>query len=51
MKYRDLILVFLSIIFFLSLGYSVGVDLNYWFLPVFVFIILVITIYKLWIEK
>ncbi|EMR75680.1 hypothetical protein MBGDF03_00532 [Thermoplasmatales archaeon SCGC AB-540-F20] len=49
MKYRDLITLFVSIFFILSLIYSIGVDNSVWFLPVLLFATLVIVIYKLWL--
>jgi len=51
MKYRDLITVFLLIVFVLALAYTVGVDTSVWYLPVISFIVLVFFVYKLWIEK
>lgn len=51
MKYRDLILLFVGIIFFLTLAYTLGVDQSLWYVPVLVFIALIVVVYKLWIEK
>ncbi len=51
MKYRDIITLFLSLIFFLSLGYAVGVDNRVWFIPVILLIVLLFFVYKLWFEK
>jgi len=51
MKYRDIITVFLTLIFFLSLAYTLGVDSSFWIMPLILFIVLVIITYKLWIEK
>jgi len=48
MKYRDLITIFVSIIFLLSIGYTLGVDNFFWFLPVILFVALVVIYYKLW---
>ena len=49
MKYRDIITLFVSILFILSLAYSIGVDNSVWFLPVLLFVTLVIVIYELWL--
>jgi len=52
MKYRDLITIFLSMVFILALAYTVGVtDMDTWYLPVISFIVLAFFVYKLWIEK
>ena len=51
MKYRDLITVFLFLLFFLSLAYTLGVNNNLWFLPVILFVVSIFIFYKLWIEK
>jgi len=51
MKYRDLITIFVGVILILSLGYTIGVDNSVWYLPVILFALFVVIIYKLWIEK
>jgi len=51
MKYRDLITIFVGIILILSLGYALGVDNSVWYLPVILFVLFVVVLYKLWIEK
>ena len=51
MKYRDVLTFFLALIFILSLAYTLGVNLSLWFIPLNLFVLLVIIIYKLWIEK
>ncbi len=51
MKYRDLITIFLIILFFLTLAYAIGVDMDMWYLPIISFVLLVFFVYKLWIEK
>jgi len=51
MKYRDIITLFVSLAFILSLAYTIGVDLSLWFIPIILFVLLVIIVYKLWIEK
>jgi len=51
MKYRDLIIIFMIILFFLSLGFSLGVNPFYWFIPVILFVMIIFFYYKLWIEK
>gem|GEM_PF-2017116 len=48
MKYRDLITIFVSILFLLSIGYTLGVNTSVWFLPVILFAVLVVIYYKLW---
>jgi len=50
MKYRDLITIFVSILFISSVGYAIGVaDLTiFWFIPGILFGFLVIIYYKLW---
>jgi len=50
MKYRDIITLFVAIFFILSLAY-LGVDTSVWFIPVILFILLIVIVYKLWIEK
>ena len=51
MKYRDLVTVFLTAIFFMSLAYVAGVNPSVWFVPVILFVVWIFFIYKLWIEK
>lgn len=51
MKYRDVLTVFLSLIFILSLAYVIGVENRYWFVSVILFVVLLFFVYKLWIEK
>ncbi len=51
MKYRDVITFFISIFFILSLVYVLGVDNSLWYIPIILFIILIIVVYKLWIEE
>jgi len=51
MKYRDLLTIFLTINFILTLAYIIEVDKSLWFIIVIFFILLVIIFYKLWIEK
>jgi len=51
MKYRDLILLFVSIVFILTLAYALGVNNNLWFIPAAIFILLILTVYGLWIKK
>jgi len=51
MKYRDLLTIFLTIIFILTLAYIIGVDKSLWFIPVILFFVLFLIFYKLWIEK
>jgi len=48
MKYRDLITIFVSILFLLSIGYTLGVNTSVWFLLVILFVVLVVIYYKLW---
>ncbi len=50
MKYRDLITIFVSIIFMLSVGYALGVAESIWFwsLPVVLLVSLIVIYYKLW---
>jgi len=50
MKYRDLITIFISIIFILSVGYALGVAESIWFwsLPVIFLATFVVIYYKLW---
>jgi hypothetical protein len=50
MKYRDVITFFISIFFILSLIYTLGVDSSIWYIPIILFVILLIVFYKLWIE-
>jgi len=49
MKYRDIITLFVSIFFILSIAYSIGVDNSVWFLPVILFVTMAVVIYKLWL--
>lgn len=51
MKYRDLITIFLFIIFILSLAFALGVNKALWFIPIVLFVVLVFSYYKLYIEK
>lgn len=51
MKYRDVITFFVALGFILSLAYYFGVDSSIWYIPVILFVFLVIIVYKLWIEK
>jgi len=51
MKYRDVISFFLFIFLILTFVYTIGVDKSVWFAPLILFIILIITTYKLYIEK
>lgn len=51
MKYRDVITVFLGILFFLSLAFTLGVEKLFWPITVILFAVFVIVVYKLWIEK
>jgi len=48
MKYRDLITIFVSILFISSVGYAIGVEPSVWFLPVILFVTLVVIYLKLW---
>lgn len=51
MKYRDVIIFFISIAFLLSLAYTLGVTPSYWYITVILLILTILTFYKLWIEK
>jgi hypothetical protein len=51
MKYRDIITIFLTIIFILMLAYTLGADRSLWYISLITFIVLVFIFYKLWIEK
>ena len=51
MKYRDIILLFISIVFILSIGFVFGVNFSYWPLSLILFIVLIVVVYKLWIEE
>jgi hypothetical protein len=51
MKYRDVITFFIFLIFILTFAYVIGVDRTLWFIPLIFFVLLIIFIYKLWIEK
>jgi hypothetical protein len=50
MKYRDVITFFIALPLLLSFAYTIGVDNNIWYIPLILFIIFIILIYKLWIE-
>jgi len=49
MKYRDLLTVFLSIIFILIIAFTVGVNQDIWYVPILYFFVFIYFIYKLWI--
>jgi len=49
MKYRDIITLFVSIFFILSLAYSIGVDNSVSILNIILFVTLAIVVYKLWL--
>ena len=51
MKYKDLIMIFMALLFFFSLGFTVGVNSFYWFIPVLILVFILVLYYKLWIEK
>ena len=51
MKYRDLITLFVSLSFVLSLAYVAGVAPSLWFVPVIFLVVLVLVVWKLWLEK
>ena len=51
MKYRDIIMIFLSIALILSFAYTVGVNSSFWYISAILFVIAFITYYKLFIEK
>ena len=51
MKYRDLIIIFLFIVFILSLAFTLGVNNSVWYISVILFVVLVYTFYKLDLEK
>jgi len=51
MKYRDLITIFLVVIFILSLAYVTAVDRSIWYVSLIIFIVMIYFTYKLWIEK
>jgi hypothetical protein len=51
MKYRDVLILFFALLFILSLAYTIGVDKSIWFIPVILFISIILIFYKLWIEK
>jgi hypothetical protein len=51
MKYRDVIMFFVSIAFLLSLGFTLGVNNSFWYITVILLILTIVTFYKLWIEK
>jgi len=50
MKYRDVITFFIGLPLLLTFVYTVGVDKNIWFVPLTLFIVFIIVVYKLWIE-
>lgn len=51
MKYRDLIIIFLFIVFILSLAFALGVNTSIWYVPIILFAVLIYSYYKLYIEK
>ena len=51
MKYRDVITLFIGVIFILTLGYAISVNTSLWFIPTILFVLLIIIVYKLWIEE
>jgi hypothetical protein len=51
MKYRDVIMFFVSIAFILSLAFTIGVNSSFWYITVILLLLTLITFYKLWIEK
>jgi hypothetical protein len=51
MKYKDVVTFLVSLIFVLSLAYSLGVNSSIWYVPAALFVLWIIIIYKLWIEK
>ncbi len=51
MKYRDLITLFVSLSFVLALAYVLGVDRSLWFVPIIFLVVLVLVVWKLWLEK
>jgi len=51
MKYKEVLILFLSLIFILSLAYTLGVNLSFWVIPAILFLFLMYTYYKLYIEK
>ena len=51
MKYRDIIALFMAPAFILTLAYVIGVNTSLWFIPTILLLLLIIIIYKLWIEK
>lgn len=50
MKYRDLITIFVSILFISSVGYAIGVadSTLFWSIPAILLAALVVIYYKLW---
>ena len=50
MKYRDLITIFVSILFISSVGFAIGVAKStlFWSIPVILLAALVVIYYKLW---
>ena len=51
MKYRDVVMLFVSIAFLLSLAFTLGVNNSFWYITVILFFLTIFTYYKLWIEK
>ncbi|MFH1101938.1 MAG: hypothetical protein V1726_07895 [Methanobacteriota archaeon] len=51
MKYRDVITLFVGLVFLLSLAYAIGVvhPLWFWVVPLVFFLLLVVVIIKLWL--
>jgi hypothetical protein len=51
MKYRDIITLFVEIVFVLSLAYSIGVAKSVWFwiVPISLLVAIVFVIWKLWL--
>ena len=48
MKYKDLITLFTFIGFILSIGYTLGVNNFFWFVPIILFVVLIFIYYYLW---
>jgi len=51
MKYRDVVMFFISIAFLVSLAYTLGVNSSYWYITLILLILTIVLFYKLWIEK
>jgi len=51
MKYGDMLLVFLGILFFLTLGFTFGVNRSFWFVPLIIFASFSYFFYTLKIKK